>query len=137
MSYLLDTSVISQFIKDRPEPASISWLRDRTLGELHISVATMVELREGIELMPEGKRRSKMERWFHEDVSGGFDRRILPMTLEIADRAGRIAAAAHKSGHHAEALDVIIASTAVVHGLVLVTLNRKHFQRLGVELVAL
>ncbi|HEY0307933.1 MAG TPA: PIN domain-containing protein [Acidobacteriaceae bacterium] len=135
MSYLLDTDVVSQFTKQHPDALAFAWLSKRILDELYLSVATITELREGMELLPAGKKRSGLEAWLESEVKERFRERILPMTLEIADRAGKIAASAVRSGHNPEALDVVIAATAQEHGLSLATLNRKHFERLGVELV--
>jgi predicted nucleic acid-binding protein len=102
---------------------------------IFLSVITLVELRRGIQLLPQGKRREALDEWLLNDVAEAYEGRILPVTAAIADLAGRVAAAAKQDGYTVELADVLIAATARVHGLAVVTLNRKHFERLGVELV--
>jgi len=86
-------------------------------------------------LLPQGKRRDALDEWLLNDVADAYSGRILPVTEAIADLAGRIGAAAKQAGYNVELADVLIAATARAHGLAVVTLNRKHFERLGVELV--
>jgi hypothetical protein len=93
------------------------------------------ELRYGIELLPQGKRRDSLEVWLSKQVIPNFQGRIYPVDEVVADLSGRMLAAAKMAGHIAEANDTLIAATAKVHGLVVATLNRKHFELLGVPLV--
>ena len=102
---------------------------------LAISSVVLQELRFGIELQPEGKRRRELERWLETGVANIFMGRILPVDERVADVSGRLLAATKKAGHHAEMADTLIAATAIVHGLKVATLNRKDFLLLGVELV--
>ena len=85
--------------------------------------------------MQAGRRRSQIEAWYLAEVLGKFDGRILPVDSPVADASGRLLAEAKLSGRGAELGDVLIAATALVHGLQVVTLNRKDFEQLGVEIV--
>lgn len=102
---------------------------------IFLSVISLTELRQGIQLLPQGKRRQAFDEWLLNDVAAAYEGRILPVTAAIADLAGRIGAAAKQAGYTVELADVLVAATAREHGLSVVTLNRKHFERLGVELV--
>lgn len=135
MSVLLDTNVISQLAKDEPHPAVLGWLVEAADEDMYLSVITVEEIREGIELMPAGKKKRRLDQWLSEEVLQDYRDRILPVTLEIADLCGRILGGKETRGFHTETSDAYIAATARVHGLALATLNRKHFERLGVELV--
>jgi predicted nucleic acid-binding protein len=102
---------------------------------MFLSTITVFEIRVGIEPMPEGKRKQALTRWLEDEVPRTFQGRMLPVTAEVADRAGRLVVAARMKGWNDLEMDALIAATALVHGMKVVTLNRKDFERLGVELV--
>ncbi len=105
--------------------------------ESAISVMTVHELRAGAELLPVGQRRFSLEKWIATFVMKRFEGQILPVTVEIADLAAVRTIAAKSRGHNIELADALIAATAEVHNLQVVTLNRRHFEHLGVRLVNL
>ncbi len=135
MRYLLDTNVISQITKDRPNEQVIRWMDDREEEDLFLSVATLLEIRVGIELSSVGKKRDELEHWLIHDLVIRFDDRIVPIEQHTADLTGRILARSQTEGWRMESMDALIGATAMVHDMALATLNRKHFVRLGVELV--
>lgn len=135
MRYLLDTNVISQITKDRPNEHVIRWMDGREEEDLFLSVATLLEIRVGIELSSEGKKRDELEHWLIHDLVVRFDDRIVPIERHTADLAGRIIARSRTEGWKMESMDALIGATAMVHDMTLATLNRKHFERLGMELV--
>ncbi len=135
MSILLDTNVISQLVKDEPHSAVREWLATVADKEIYLSVISIEEIREGIEMLPQGRKRNRLDRWLSEEVLGEYRDRILPVTIEIADVCGRILGGKETRGLHPEVSDAYIAATARVHGLRVATLNRRHFERLGVALV--
>ena len=135
LSVLLDTNVISQLTKDEPDSAVHRWLAEAADEEMYLSVISVEEIREGVELMPPGKKKRRLDLWLTEEILQDYRDRILPVTIEIADVCGRILGGKEMRGLHLETSDAYIAATARVHGLALATLNRKHFERLGVELV--
>jgi predicted nucleic acid-binding protein len=137
LKYLVDTNVLSQATKVVPHPGIDLWWKQREAGDLLLSVVSIHEIRLGIQLMQAGRRRSQIEAWYLAEVLGKFDGRILPVDSPVADASGRLLAEAKLSGRGAELGDVLIAATALVHGLQVVTLNRTHFEGLGVELVEL
>jgi predicted nucleic acid-binding protein len=135
LKYLLDTDVISQATKAKPHTEVLTWLRDRQDSELWLSAITIEELRFGLELLPKGKRRRELESWLEDRILHRFAGRILPVEERVADKCGRLFAAAKLAGDNLDMGDVFIAATASVHDLKIATLNRKHFDGLGVELV--
>ncbi len=135
MSFLLDTDVISQLAKREPIASVVEWLDGCRDEPIYLSVVTIEEICEGIEMMPAGKKRNHLDRWLSEELLSSYKDRILPVTPEIADACGRILGGEESRGFHTGVNDAYIAATARVHGLKVATLNRKHFERLGVELV--
>ena len=132
MKYLLDTDVLSQVTKITADGALERWLGKVNLKDSFISVITLQEIKAGIDLLPAGQRSEALKVWFTRDVLGGFGERTLPVSPAIALECGALVAAAKLGGHTANLGDGLIAATAKVHGLQMVTLNRKHFVRLGV-----
>ena len=137
MKYLVDTNVLSQATKVVPHPGIDLWWKQREAGDLLLSAVTIHEIRLGLELMQTGRRRLQLESWFLSEVLGKFEGRILPVDSTVADASGRLLSQLKLSGRMAELGDVLIAATALVHGLRIATLNRAHFEGLGVELVEL
>ena len=135
MKYLLDTDVISQYKKLAPDSRVDAWLEGTDQSDLYISSITMAELWYGVYLMAASKRRSALQAWLEEEVPAQFSDRILPFGPECAATYGRLLARAQKRGHNAGVLDTMIAAIAVAHGMTVATLNRKDFERLGVEVV--
>jgi toxin FitB len=135
LTYLLDTNVVSQTTKLHPDIAVMRWWKQQDELSLMLSTIVFQEARFGIEMLPAGRKRDRLEEWLEVRLRGEFVGRILPVTVEIAELSGRLIADTKKDANTAEAVDTLIAATARVHGLKVATLNRKHFERLGVELV--
>lgn len=135
MSHLLDTNVISELIAASPDRRVESWLAGLDEDTLFVSVITLGELRFGIELLPAGRRRSRLEEWFTEGLLPRFEGRVLPVTDVVADLWGRIKASARSAGRQVTPADGLIAATAFCHDLVLVTRNTADFRTTGVELL--
>jgi predicted nucleic acid-binding protein len=135
LRYLLDTNVISQLSKDRPHEKVLAWISQQNEDGLFLSVATLLEIRFGIERSSTGKKRERLEHWLVNDLPNRFYDRIVPMERHTADLTGRIMARSQMEGWKMESMDALIGATAMVHDMALATLNRKHFDRLGVKLV--
>lgn len=135
MDSLLDTNVVSQRTKKVPDARVVSWLMGVDSSELYLSAVSLAEIAFGIEEMAAGRKRQNFEWWLGHDLRRGFAGRILGVDERIAEEAGRLTSKAKKAGATPEFADALIAATARVHGLRLATLNRDHFERLGVELV--
>lgn len=128
MTFLLDTNVVSEWIKPRPNSGVVSWLAAVEEDQTYLSVVTITELRYGIERMTAGARRSRLDDWLHQELLNRFDGRVLPVDLAIADECGRLLARSQAGGRSIEARDAFIAATAEVYGLTLVTRNVWHFR---------
>lgn len=126
---------MSQTSKLDPDVAVMRWWKQQDELSLMLSAIVFQELRFGIEMLSVGRKRDRLEEWLEVRLRGEFADRILPVTVEIAELSGQLIAETKKAGHTAETGDALIAATARVHGLKVATLNRTHFEWLGVELV--
>ncbi|MGA9306146.1 MAG: type II toxin-antitoxin system VapC family toxin [Candidatus Sulfotelmatobacter sp.] len=127
MSYLLDTNCISEPTRDRPEPRVLSWLDAVDESQLYLSVLTLGEIRKGANALPESRRRSQLEVWLERQVKVRFSGRILPISDDIAERWGWLAAEAKIRGRSLPVIDGLLAATALHHNLVLVSRNITDF----------
>jgi predicted nucleic acid-binding protein len=122
--FLLDTNVISEIIKLKPEPKVIQWLEATKEELLFLSVLTIGEIRKGIHLHPNAARRAKLEAFLASDVRERFEDRILPIDDAVAERWGVLAAKAKAERNHTlPVIDGLLAATALHHNLTFVTRN--------------
>jgi predicted nucleic acid-binding protein len=128
MSFLLDTNVVSEAIKSQPNPGVTAWMQTVDENNVYLSVVTLTELRYGIERLAAGSRRKRLEEWLQREMPLRFDGRILPVDGAIADTAGRMVARSEAAGRPMEAMDALIAATAEIHDLTLVTRNQSDFK---------
>lgn len=128
MNFLLDTNVLSEPMKARPNAGLLAWLAEADEESVFISVVTITELRYGIERLATGRRRDRLDGWLRKDLRARFQGRILPVDLEIADTCGRLVARSESLGRPIEPRDAFIAATAEVHALTLVTRNASDFE---------
>lgn len=128
MSFLLDTNVVSEWLKPRPNPGVVSWLATVDEDQTCLSVVTITELRYGIERLQAGARRRRLDAWLRYELLPRFEGRILPVDLAIAEECGRLVARSEAAGRPIEPRDAFIGATAEVYGLILVTRNVSDFQ---------
>jgi len=133
--FLLDTNIPSELIRTRPDPRVRNWVYAKDEQSLYLSVVSIGELRRGLVLLPAGKRRTELVRWFENDLVPRFHGRILPVTHTIADRWGVLDGQCQLKGTPLNTADGMIAATALEHGLTLVTRNVEDFAGLGVVLL--
>lgn len=127
MTFLLDTNVVSEWTKPRPDPGVANWLAHVNEDTVFLSVVTFAELRHGIERLPVSKRRKQLDEWLRGDLPLRFEQRILPIDGAVADEWGRLVARHESLGRPIHAMDALIAATAEVHALTLVTRNASDF----------
>ena len=132
MSYLIDTNVISDLVRPKPDAAVLDWFADTPDDALFLSVLTLEEIRKGVEKPPETQRREKLRLWLEHDLRDWFGPRILPIGPDVADRWGRLLA---QTGRPVPAIDRLLAATALHHDLRLVTRNTKDFDYTGLEVI--
>lgn len=128
MSFLLDTNVVSEWMKPSPDMGVISWLTEVDEDRTFLSVITLAELRHGIERLPAGRRRTQLDQWLRDDLPARFDSRILPIDSTVADAWGHVVARRAAIGRPIGAMDAFVAATAQIHGLTLVTRNVSNFE---------
>lgn len=128
MSFLLDTNVVSEGIKPQPNPGVADWLAKVEESQTFLSVVSVTELRYGIERMPVGTRRRRLDQWLVQELLPRFDGRIIPVDLTVADACGTLIARSEALGRPIEPRDALIAATAEVYGMTLVTRNLSDFQ---------
>ncbi len=129
--FLLDTVIVSELRKKRPNVGVVRWISKQLADQLHLSVVTLGEIERGIE------KRRKRDPEFAEALSAWLESltrlyadRILPVTPSVARRWGRLLA---QLGH--EGADLLIAATALTYGLTVVTRNASEFEPTGVNLI--
>jgi predicted nucleic acid-binding protein len=128
MSFLLDTNVVSEWMKPRPNPGVIAWLAEVDEDRTFLSVITLTELRYGSERMAAGNRRKRLQEWLEEELPLRFEGRILPIDPSVADVCGTVVARSEAVGRRMEVMDAFIAATAEMHRLTVVTRNASDFQ---------
>ena len=135
MSYLLDTNAISEWVKPRPNPGIILWLDEVDEDRTYLSVITLGELRKGIDRLPGGRRRDRLDQWLDGELRDRFGDRVLPVDVAVANTWGQLLARAENAGTALGGIDALIAATAIVHDLQVVTRNVGHFQPAGVDVI--
>lgn len=129
--FLLDTNVPSELTKQSSDSRVTAWVEAQNQSLLYLSAISVGELRRGFSLLPEGKRRAQLEKWFEDYLVPLFGDRILPITRSVGERWGRLSAQRQLGGAPLNTADGLIAATALEHGLTLVTRNVKDFGDLG------
>lgn len=135
MSFLLDTNVISEWVKPEPNSHVVAWLAEVAEEHVFLSVASLAEIRQGIELMPAGKRRDRLAAWLATELPTRFEGRIFDIDGRTAQAWGIVMARGRKAGTTISVWDALFAATAEVHGLTLVTRNVQDFVKLGIPLL--
>jgi toxin FitB len=130
VNFLLDTNAVSEWVKPLPNSGLIRWMESADEDRMFLSVITLAELHYGVERMPAGMRRTRVERWLRLEVPLRFERRVLPVSEEIAVAWGKIVSLSESAGHPIEVMDAFLAATAQVHDLTVVTRNVGHFREL-------
>jgi toxin FitB len=133
--WLLDTNVISELRRPRPEPKVVSFVAQRPLESLCVSAVTLAEIRFGIELVTNVSRRAALNDWLLHKVRPMFEQRVLPVTEDIMFKWRLLVEEGRKSGHTFSQPDLIIAATALEHGLTLVSRDTSDYERARVPVV--
>ena len=134
MAYLLDTCALSEFTKPKPSPSVDAWFAQLPDGADFVSVLTLGELQKGITKLASSRRRATLERWFG-DLRDRLSGRVLTVDEPVALEWGRIAARGELAGQPVPSVDALIAATAIVHGLAVVTRNTSDIARTGAPII--
>ena len=132
MSYLLDTNVLSELTRRRPDAKVVAWFGRTEEASLHLSVLSLGELRLGTEKVKDAARRERLRVFLERDLPARFEDRLLAVDAAVADRWGRLVAQVERS---VPAIDSLLAATALAHGLRVVTRNVRDFRFPGLDVV--
>ena len=129
MRWLLDTSVISELIKNKAQRSVLDWVEGCDEQSLFLSVLTLGELQKGVAKLPPSKKKEFLQSWISSDLIQRFRGRILSVDEEVALVWGRIQGEAERRGRPMPAIDGLIAATALAHQLTVVTRNSSDMEQ--------
>jgi predicted nucleic acid-binding protein len=133
MSFLVDTNVLSESAKPKPDAGVMTWLRENE-RDLYVSTITVGELRRGIERLPEGARKTKLRHWL-QSLCDCMQGRVLGFSTSSAHVWGQLKAKWDAAGLVIPTLDSQIAAVAQRHGLTVITRNTRDFVKTGVKVL--
>ncbi len=133
--WLLDTNILSELRKPRPEPKVLAFIAAQPLDTLYVSTVTLAEIRFGIETAPETNRRAELHAWLTHSVRPLFDSRVLPVSEDVMVIWRLMVEEGRKTGHTYSQPDLIIAATAVCQGLTIVSRDTSDYQRARVPIL--
>lgn len=134
MKILLDTNVLSEVTRPAPDARVLQWLDGLDEDRSFISVVSIAEIRRGVALMEEGRKREALAEWLARDLPQRFDQRVLPVDEPVALAWGDLMGLAKRRGRGLSSMDGLIAATAIAQGLTLATRNTRDFEGFGIEL---
>lgn len=132
---LLDTNVVSAFMQREVDPVVLTWLDAQPAESIWTTSITVFEVRMGLELLAEGRRRRTLEDLFAKMLEEDFEGRVLPFDSAAAHVAGRIAAERRRAGRSLEIRDIQIAAIGVARKAAIATRNVRHFEGLSLTLI--
>jgi hypothetical protein len=127
--WLLDTNVVSELRRPKPEPKVLAFVASQPLDSLYVSAASLAEIRFGIELVADPNRRAELNDWLARKVRPMFDERLLAITEDVMFKWRLLVEDGRKAGHTFSQPDLIIAATALHHGLTVVTRDVSGYQK--------
>lgn len=127
--WLLDTNVLSELRRRKPERKVLGFVNAQPLELLYVSAVTFAEIRFGIELVVDAGRRAELQDWLAHKVRPMFEERVLAITEDIMFKWRLLVEDGRKAGHTFSQPDLIIAATALQHGLTVVTRDTDDYER--------
>jgi predicted nucleic acid-binding protein len=135
MAWLLDTNILSELRRPKPEQKVVAFVAGCPLDQLYISAVSLAEIRFGIELVGKPNRRAELNEWLTNKVRPMFGERVLQVTEDIMLKWRLLVEEGRKTGHTFSQPDLIIAATAIYHGLTLVTRDRSDYDKARVPVI--
>lgn len=129
MAWLLDTNVLSELRRPRPDQKVVAFVAGCPLNQLYVSAVTLAEIRFGTELVSESNRRADLNEWLTRKVRPMFGERVLQITEDIMVKWRLLVEEGRKARHTFSQPDLIIAATALHHGLTVVTRDRSDYDK--------
>jgi toxin FitB len=127
--WLLDTNILSELRRPKPEPRVVAFVGAQPLEQLYVSSVTLAEICFGIEMLPEASRRVELNDWLTLKVRPMFEQRILAVTEDVMIKWRLLVDDGRKIGHTFSQPDLIIAATGIHHGLTVVTRDTADFAK--------
>ena len=134
MTFLLDTCVISELVKQRPNENVVRWIDSVDEWRLYLSVLTLGELEKGITKLQASQRKNDLREWLEHDLTARFEGRILPVDFAVAAAWGTLQGEAERSGKKLPVIDSLLAATAEIHQLTIATRNVADFERCSIAI---
>jgi predicted nucleic acid-binding protein len=135
IGWLLDTNILSELRRPRPERKVVAFVAGRPLERLYVSSATLAEIRFGIELVADAGRRAALNDWLAHKVRPMFEQRVLAITEDIMFKWRLLVEDGRKAGHTFSQPDLIIAATALHHGLTVVSRDVRDYRKAGASVL--
>lgn len=135
MKFLLDTCIISELIKSKPNKRVVSWIRKHDEENYYLSVLTLGEIQKGIEKVQDIERKKTLHLWVEHDLRERFRNKILAIDTKVAMIWGQIQGKAETLGKPMPTLDGLIAATALAYNLMVATRNISDMKQSGVALI--
>ena len=135
MAFLLDTNVVSETVRPRPEKTVLDWIEAQAPTDLFLAAQTLGELVRGARKAREQVRRERFEKWIEQDLARQFEGRVLPFDGRTAAVWARLMGDGDRAGRPPAAADAHIAAVAILHDLILVTRNVKDFANFDIHLL--
>ena len=132
---ILDTNVVSEPLKAKPEPAVLAWLDAQAPTTLYLTSITLAELLAGVAALPAGRRRNKLRQALTDQVLPLFEGRVLAFDAQAAHAYAQVHAGAQAAGNPISFADGAIAAMAAAHGFTVATRNVRDFKGAGVEVI--
>jgi len=132
---LLDTNVLSEVTRPVPDARVLKWLDRLDEDRSFISVVSLAEIRRGIALMDDGRKRDALAEWLSSDLPERFEQRVLFVDAPVALAWGDLMGVAKRQGRGLSSMDGLIGATAIANDLTLATRNMRDFEDFGIELL--
>lgn len=133
--WLLDTNVLSELSRPRPDGKVSQFVSGQSLELLYVSVVTFAEIRFGIELLKDANRRMEFNDWLSNTLRPMFEERVLDITEDIMLKWRLLVEEGRKAGHTFAQPDLLIGATALQHGLTVVSRNTSDFEKANVPVL--
>lgn len=135
MKYLLDTCLISELVKDKPDLGVLEWIEQQDEQALFLSVLTLGELQKGVSKLPDGRKKTQLLHWLDDDLQTRFTGRMLDVDASVATLWGKMQGEAEQRGRRMPVIDSLLAATAQANKLAVVTRNGADMAESGVEVI--
>jgi predicted nucleic acid-binding protein len=133
--WLLDTNVLSELRRPKPERKVVAFVTAQPLEDFYISSVTFAEIRFGIEIVASAARRAELNDWLIHKVRPMFEQRVLAVSEDVMFKWRLLVEKGRKTGHTFSQPDLIIAATALHHGLTVVSRDTDEYEVAGVSVL--